>query len=559
MDTEKLGKYRLLSLLATGGMGEVFLARQEGPAGFSKTVVIKRILRHLADDQGFIDMFLNEARLAAQLQHPNIAQIFGLEHESDTWFIAMEHVHGRSCRACLNEARKKNLKFPPRIAARICAQALSGLQFAHRLTDEGGRPLGILHRDMSPDNVLVSFSGAVKLVDFGIAKAMTRSFTFTGRLKGKLSYMAPEQFIPGATIDARIDLYAVGVLLHELLTLEMPAGSPKSADEAVQNRPPWADRPDLPPELNAILAKALQGDPTKRWESADAFAHALEDFIAASGQPLTAAHVAGFLEELYGRDVVMSNPAVATMEPAPLGGGRTEQLPVPKAAANPPSDMWAVQPTMIEPALQWRARDAAATTTATTSGPDMVAVPLDALEATAIDPALRQRVLASERPRWPLLAVPAALLLAVGGVFLALRGGDDPPVVVPPLVLDPVVKVATDAGAPPPTAVVAEPEAAPDAGEDVAVAPPDPPDPKPKKRRPPPPKPGHVTVRVNPWAEVFYNGKSYGITPLKNPIEVPAGTVTFVLKNPQLGVNKKVSVKVTAGGDVVLKADLFKK
>jgi len=529
METEKLGKYRLLSLIATGGMGEVFLARQEGPAGFSKTVVIKRILRHLADDQGFIDMFLNEARLAAQLQHPNIAQIFGLEHENDTWFIAMEHVHGRSCRACLNEARKRNLRFPPRIAARICAQALQGLQFAHRLTDEGGRPLGILHRDVSPDNVLVSFSGAVKLVDFGIAKAMTRSFTFTGRLKGKFTYMAPEQFIPGATIDARIDLYSMGVLLHELVTLEMPESSPKSPEEAVQNRRPYLHRDDLPHELNVILEKALQGDPSKRWESADAFGHALEEFIAVSGEPLTSAHVASFLEEIFGRDVVLTNPSVATMEPA-IGGGKTDVLPIPKGILPPPSDLWAVHPTVIEPALQ-RGQ--------TTSGPDMVAVPLP--EVVVGTPIPR---------RWPFVAAGGAVVLALVG-WAATRSG--PPEVVPEPKVAAELKVSV-ADASVDVEVVADPEllvVVEDAAEPVRPAR--------IKRRLPAPKPGHVTVRVNPWAEVFYNGKSYGITPLKNPIEVPPGIATFTLKNSQLGVNRKATVRVTAGGDVVLKADLFKK
>ena len=529
METEKLGKYRLLSLIATGGMGEVFLARQEGPAGFSKTVVIKRILRHLADDQGFIDMFLNEARLAAQLQHPNIAQIFGLEHENDTWFIAMEHVHGRSCRACLNEARKRKIRFPPRIAARICAQALQGLQFAHGLTDEGGRPLGILHRDVSPDNVLVSFSGAVKLVDFGIAKAMTRSFTFTGRLKGKFTYMAPEQFISGATIDARIDLYPMGVLLHELVTLELPASSPKSPEEAVQNRKPYVHRADLPPELNAILEKALQGDPSKRWESADAFGHALEEFIAVSGEPLTSAHVAGFLEEIFGRDVVLTNPSVATMQPA-IGGGKTDVLMIPQGIVSPPSDLWAVHPTVIEPALQ-RGQ--------TTSGPDMIAVPLPALLATRLP------------RRWPFVAAGLALALGLGVWAAARAGPPEGDVEKPPVVTEPPVPVA-DASV--------ELEAVSDAGAEPMVEDAgEPPKPPRLKRKNPPPKPGHVTVRVNPWAEVFYNGKSYGITPLKNPIEVPVGVATFTLKNSQLGVNRKVTVKVTAGGEVVLKADLFKK
>ena len=531
METEKLGKYRLLSLIATGGMGEVFLARQEGPAGFSKTVVIKRILRHLADDQGFIDMFLNEARLAAQLQHPNIAQIFGLEHERETWFIAMEHVHGRSCRACLNEAKKRSLRFPPRIAARICAQALQGLHFAHRLTDEGGRPLGILHRDVSPDNVLVSFSGAVKLVDFGIAKAMTRSFTFTGRLKGKFTYMAPEQFIAGATIDARIDVFAMGVLLHELVTLQMPANAPHSPEEALLARAPYTSRPDLPPELNAILVKALQADPSKRWESAEAFAHALEEFIAISGEPLTAAHVSGFLEELFGREVVTTNPSVATMEPMTGGGRGTEVLPLALGASVPlPSDIWAVSPTVIEPALQGYGR--------ITSGPDMVAV------APASTPTMN-----SPPARWGLGAAAAALVLA-GGLWLGLRSPPKKVVVVLPLVPAQVL-LAPDAS----TLVAVEPVVPleEDGGTvDAEVE-------TPIRHHRLLPKPGHVTVRVNPWAEVFYNNKSYGTTPLKHPIDVPPGNVTFLLKNPQLGVNKKVTLKVLAGTDVVLKADLFKK
>src|SRR3954470_22150211 len=138
MSPDKVGKYRLLQLLATGGMGEVFLARQDGPAGFSKTVVLKRILRHLATDQSFVDMFVNEARLAGQLQHPNIVQIFELAHEGDDWFIAMEYVHGRSLHSCVEQAARTGARADPRIAARICAQALQGLHFAHQLKDEKG-------------------------------------------------------------------------------------------------------------------------------------------------------------------------------------------------------------------------------------------------------------------------------------------------------------------------------------------------------------------------------------------------------------------------------------
>ena len=237
----------------------------------------------------------------------------------------------------------------------------------------------------------------------------------------------------------------------------------------------------------------------------------------------------------------MTNPSVATMEPA-LGGGRTEQLPIPKGAANPPSDLWAVSPTVIEPALQWNQRGGP------TSGPDMIAVPF----TTPLPPVVLGTPL---RRRWPLIAGAAVAVLMGLGAWSLLGPGPEPVVTVPPLKLNPPVPIK-------PLAIVdvvdatADPTA--DAGDEQALAPVDDPV-RPKKRKPPPPKPGHVTVRVNPWAEVFFNGKSYGITPLKSPVEVPAGTATFTLKNSQLGVNKKVTVKVAAGAEVVLKADLFKK
>src|SRR5205823_15041286 len=181
--SERLGKYRVIQLLATGGMGEVLLARHEGPAGFAKTVVVKKILRHLAHDQSFIDMFLNEARLAAQLTHPNIVQIFELGQEEDTWFIAMEYVHGRSLRVIKQQLLERKEVMAPWVAARLCSQALQGLHYAHTLTDERGKSLGVIHRDVSPDNVLVTFGGVVKLVDFGIAKPMNaESTTRTGTL-----------------------------------------------------------------------------------------------------------------------------------------------------------------------------------------------------------------------------------------------------------------------------------------------------------------------------------------------------------------------------------------
>ncbi len=537
---ERLGKYRLLHLLATGGMGEVFLARQEGPAGFSKTVVVKRILRHLADDQGFIDMFLNEARLAAQLQHPNIVQIFGLEHEEDTYFIAMEHVHGRSLRACLEAAKAKPLPFPPAIAARLCAQALLGLQFAHRLSDSEGRPLGILHRDVSPENVLVSFSGTVKLLDFGIAKAV-RDSTVTGRLKGKLTYMAPEQFIAGATIDARIDVFATGVMLHELLLGEPPAQTPRGHEDLATPRPPYQPRPEVPEALNEVLRQALEPDPSRRFASAQAFADALEAYIQSTGEPVTPVQVAAFVEQLFGAEAVMSNPSVTVQ---PIAFGRTDVMAIPQLS-EPTSqkvrDMLAGSPTLIEPAFQGRQRR--------DSEPPR-GVPLD--ESVAVT-ATATRIPERAPGRRGTVAVVAAALLGalVGGLLLAgpfkgpaTSGRERPDAGVEAWVLKavdagervmPVVDISTL-----------------DAEEEDLPAPP------PVVHHRPPPR-GKVTVRVNPWAEVFYAGKSYGVTPLKRPVEVPPGNAVFVLKNSQLNVTRKVTVRVAPGAEVVLKADLFRK
>jgi serine/threonine-protein kinase len=535
MAPEKLGKYRLLTLLATGGMGEVFLARQDGPAGFSKTVVIKRILRHLASDQSFVDMFVNEARLAGLLQHSNIVQIFELQHDGDEWFIAMEYVHGRSLHAVIEACAAKGTRADPRIAARICAQALTGLQFAHQLKDQAGQPLGILHRDMSPDNVLVSFAGGVKLVDFGIAKAMNASsVTRAGTIKGKVSYMAPEQFIPDSVLDARTDVYSMGVTLHEVLTNDRPSCVPANNDEALTKpRVGFTRRHDLHASLNDILEKALYPNPQDRFASADDMAHALEAFIAATGEPLTPAKVAEWMVELFGKDAADQNTAVAPRGNAPPGTDVLSApyvLPAAAAEGQALGDIVQAAPTMVERRLQGMAR----------------------LDTDPPLPAVQPR----RDRRTALMALAALLLVGTGiGVAFAVRAPAPVPVadIPPPPRPDPVQRPRLRPKPPPSEpAQDSTPAADSDGGDAVAETE------RPHSvRKRVVPRPGRVTVRVNPWAEVIYEGRSYGVTPVA-PITVPAGTATFTLKNKQLGVTKRVSIKVPAGGEVVLKADLFK-
>lgn len=514
---ETLGRYRLLKLLATGGMGEVFLARQEGPAGFAKTVVVKRILRHLASDQGFIDLFLNEARLAAQLQHPHITQVFGLEHEGNSWFIAMEYVHGRSLRDVIGAARRLGLKLPPRLAARLASQALQGLHYAHELTDARGRPLGILHRDVSPENLLVAFSGAVKLVDFGIAKAMTETGARVGRPKGKLAYMAPELTVAGGRVDRRADVYAMGVVLSEALTLELPPGTPKTADEARAPRAPYQPNPALPPGLDQLIARALAPSPDARFDTAAQMSEALEGWLVSSAQAVVPGDVASFLSALFGDDALDANAGVA-LDDAVVG--TTGVLPRGRPGGTQPLSAPSLQPVRGSPAAG----------PAPEPPPRALTVPvlIGSVTALAVGFVLLLAL-------WPRAATPLA-----DEIPLVQPSPRD--LVIPELVIPSIVELEA-----------AEADAEPvDAGAGALEAPS--PRPRPVRR---PTRTGMVTVRVHPWAQVSLGGRRLGTTPLP-PVEVPAGLATFTLENGQLGVTRKVSVKVPAGGAVVLKADLFK-
>lgn len=507
---DKLGRYRLVRLLATGGMGEVFLARQEGPGGFAKMVVVKRILRHLANDQGFIDLFLNEARLAAQLQHPHIAQVFGLEREANEWFIAMEYVHGRSLRDVLETAAKRGRRVPVAIAVRLASQALQGLHAAHELTDEHGRPLGILHRDVTPENLLLSYSGLIKLVDFGIARAMTGAVTRVGRPKGKVSYMAPELTVRGAAVDRRADVYAVGVVLYELLTGALPACVPERSEDLSAPRPPWVNHPDLPAPLNALLKRALAPDPNDRFSSAHELSAALEAWLTTSGTPVLPADVATWLVELYGKDVVEANPAVVQ-----LRGGGLAELPLGGTAPLSPDSHVALIP-VKPPRNRWRWAVAVGGSTALVLG-FVLAVAL-----------------------WP-RTKPLANVVDASVPVTEDAGaeGDAGLAVALPL---PEVE-APDAG----EAAAGLQE---DAGVEVAT-----PAPRRKKR---PTRTGRVVFKVTAGAEVWWGSRRLGVTPL-DPVDLPAGVMLLTLKHPQTGASRQVAVKVRAGGTAVVRVDFVRR
>ncbi|MET0401174.1 MAG: serine/threonine-protein kinase, partial [Cystobacter sp.] len=303
----QLGKYRLLELIAKGGMGEVYKAQQEGPAGFSKTVVVKRILPHLTGGEHFVDMFLEEARLAARLSHPHVVQIFELGEQQGEYFIAMEYIQGPSLHGVRKRLRDLGQPFPFDIAAYVVAQALQGLHYAHELRDEAGRPLGIVHRDISPDNILVSRDGVVKVVDFGIAKAADASVqTQSGTLKGKLSYLSPEQ-VGGRPASPRSDIYATGVMLYQLLTNTLPFRAPSSAAllQQIVTAEPEAPRRhelDVPPELNDIVMKALRKHPHERFATAQEMSRALLEALEAGQRRIFPEDLGRFLQQLFEQD-----------------------------------------------------------------------------------------------------------------------------------------------------------------------------------------------------------------------------------------------------------------
>ena len=303
------GPYQLIDRIAVGGMAEVFKAKRSGVAGFEKTLAVKRILPHLSDNEEFVNMFVDEAKMVAGLTHPNIVQIFDLGQIEKSYFIAMEYVHGRDLRTILKRAKEKELRLPLDLSLRIASALCAALEFAHRKKDERGRAMEIVHRDVSPQNILISFEGDVKLTDFGIAKAATKaSNTDRGALRGKLLYMSPEQAW-GKALDRRSDLFSLGLVLYEMVTDQKPFllggdGSEMTILEKVRRceiAPARSQNPKMPESVDRLVMKALAKDPDERYQDAAEMARAVERVIR-ERQPLSASELKRFMELLFDRD-----------------------------------------------------------------------------------------------------------------------------------------------------------------------------------------------------------------------------------------------------------------
>ena len=312
---QTFGKYQILERIATGGMAEIYKAKLEGIGGFERLFAIKRILPHLSQNADYVAMLVEEAKVAGLLSHANIVQILDLGQVGQIWYIAMEYVHGADLGAALKRASKKGLCLPVPHAVFIILELLKGLEYAHKrqvMRDGKAVPLNIIHRDISPPNILLSFQGEVKLTDFGIARASHRMLeTEAGVVKGRYDYMSPEQAKSAKDLDHRSDLFSVGIVLYQMLT----GVHPFQADTELGTRdrirlgqfePVTRVNPSIPMALETIVGQALDGDRDKRFSSATVFKETLDQFFHDSGFIFTHATLATYVRGLFPEATVRS-------------------------------------------------------------------------------------------------------------------------------------------------------------------------------------------------------------------------------------------------------------
>jgi len=515
---ERIGRYELRFELASGGMGSVYLARLDGTAGFEKLVALKRIHPHLAKETDCVEMFLDEAKIASRITHPNVCSVFDFGQADGEYYIAMEYLVGEPLArvytrvAKIPEQRRSPL-LPLRMA-RIIADACEGLHAAHELKDANGDLLHVVHRDVSPRNLFVTYDGAAQLVDFGVASARERLHkTSTGDVKGTIAYMAPEQLKAG-TIDRRIDTWALGAALWEALAVKRLFKRDTTANTMFallyeEIPPPSKFRSQVPKELDDIALKALARDPNDRWQNAREMGRALRQFLSKQDELIGPAELSEWMAELF-----------------PQGEARKNQLM--ELARMPRAAVLSI-PAVAE---------------------------FDVTQAVTLAGTLPQAP-RSGRSRRMVVALVAGLVTVGGAIAMALGAGYPKENVepLPAVVVEASPVTAAPAPEPIPATEPAMASAAPaPVAEIPAALPPDEPKakaaaPTRKRRARPKPqkfgKPGTVNlVTRGGWAEVFKNGKSLGSTPRR--LTLPAGRHKLVLKRSGDGPPKRVFIDVEA-------------
>jgi serine/threonine-protein kinase len=559
---DRIGRYSLVRKLATGGMAEVFLAKVDGPGGFEKQVVLKLILPEFARNPTFIDLFLREARLMGTFEHPNVAQVFDFGHEGNNYFLAMEFVDGPTLRQVKRRVASQGWQLPIDAVATIVARACEGLHYVHELKDpRSNEPLELVHRDVSPDNIMLSRKGIVKVLDFGIAKdPQAESTTRSGTVRGKLHYMAPEQ-LSEQPVDRRVDVWALGIVLFELLALRKPYNG--TVDAVVMKAILFDDflpirsvRPDVPQALADIVDACLKKDRDQRISSARELQYQLETFVARSGTALSSYDLASLVN-----DLVEGRP--------PRSGSSTQRQPV---LTSSPS-----LPRIATPEVARNEPVQPPTMTQATTQPATVSSPSMPLETRTVTTPARPNALRASRGRSWLVPSALGLVVLVGAAVLLWRAAalETPeavttsvavPVLVPPPTA--AVEPAPIDVAPPPEVVEAPSAPSPDASVGDAVvplprvkerAPPTRPIERPKVSKvsparlvdppdeaaPPAPQRAPLQIRVLPEGEAELDGAPA-------PATVTAGTHTLTLRNKRFGdVSRSLVVKPCSGRIIV--------
>jgi len=538
---ESFGPYTIIGKLGHGGMAAVFLALASGQSGFQKLLVLKRLHAHLEDEPMIGRMFHDEIKLASRLSHPHVVQTVEVGASGGRPYLAMEYLDGQPLNAVQRRCAELGRALPAVLAARIVSDALDGLHYAHEATDYDGTPLSIVHRDVSPHNLFVTYDGRVKVLDFGIAKATTQeSLTQAGTIKGKLAYMAPEQAC-GVPVDRRADVWGMGVVMWELLArrrlfrrgtdVEMLSAVLGDGIAFVTEIDPALSRP-----LAEICDHALQRDPDARWQSALAMKEAIDDWLASTGNASSPAALAGLMKELFTTDIVERRERIREC---------VEQV---RSSRSGNTSLSRLLPRIGDE-------------------PSVPSVSVERPVATRAFP---------NRSRWIAIAVVLALSLFGAGVvgWSALRSSPDAP-------SDPPMATAADSAphlASPSTGTVAHSlVASPPSTVTTAVEPPETtvssegvgpplarsPSPRPRAITPPrthapPPSPtppavattapastGHLTLDAAPYAIVSLAGRRLGITPID--VDLPAGTYTLSLRNPEYGIETSYRVVIRSG------------
>ncbi|MBN2496678.1 MAG: serine/threonine protein kinase [Deltaproteobacteria bacterium] len=559
-ESRQFGKYRLIARLATGGMAEIYLASQTSLAGFEKLIVIKRILPNLAREERFVRMFLDEARIAAMLNHPNVVQIFDLGRIGGQLFIAMEYLSGESLAMIIRACRGRNMRVPPHLVAGIMLQAAEGLHHAHSALGPDGQPLQIIHRDISPQNVFALYDGGVKVVDFGIAKATLRSTkTRTGMLKGKYAYMSPEQILAVKDLDARSDVFALGVVMWELLccrklySMESDLKLLKAITEHDAPSPASFD-PELPEYLCTIVRQALARDRDERYASAADMRADLADFLKQCPESGDTIAIKAFMQDLFAKRIQTKRRLI---EGAQAGSQDLDDC-------------------LFADISQYLS-DTEHSVPHTTPPP---------VGRTLISPA-------RSRGLWLwLLGIPVLGLGVLGGLLWGWSSPEPAPMVDAGIAsvdgarqaaAGPVANGAPDAGAAASDAGLAAAPADPaparvaSLGDPAAVrtppgkfkrrrrlrrrrkidAPdkpvaPDPIKPEPKADGPP----GKLRLMTSPWTEIFYQGRKLGQTPLID-VELPPGKIQLRAVNKEAGIDRVLTVTIKPGERITRRFNLF--